>query len=189
MTDPAAAKAALRATMALRRAEAHATVPAEAFAGRLLEALDDAAPVAAYWPMRTEADPRPVLAALHARGIPLALPVVLGRGQPLAFRAWAPGAAMVPGGFGVQVPAEDRPVVPRALVVPLLAFDRAGFRLGYGGGFYDRTLAALRATGPVLAVGLAYAVQEVAHVPRTIDDQRLDRIVTECETIRPEGPE
>jgi 5-formyltetrahydrofolate cyclo-ligase len=190
MTDTAAVKAALRSVMLDRRAQAHAAaVPAEAFVGPLLGALGEAGPVAAYWPMRSETDPRPALTALHARGVPLALPVVVGRGMPLAFRAWEPGAAMVPGGFGVQVPADDRPVVPRALVVPLLAFDRAGFRLGYGGGFYDRTLAALRATGPVLAVGLAYAAQEVTHVPRTIDDQRLDRIVTEVETIRPEGLE
>jgi 5-formyltetrahydrofolate cyclo-ligase len=196
MTDPAAAKAALRTAMAARRAEAHAAaVSVQAHAARLLDALGDEhfvegpedGPVAAYWPMRSEADPRPALAALHARGVPLALPVVAGRGMPLIFRAWAPGVALVPGGFGVLVPADGPPVVPRVLVVPLLAFDRAGFRLGYGGGFYDRTLAALRAAGPVLAVGFAYAAQEVPHVPRTIDDQRLDRIVTETETIRPEG--
>ena len=137
--------------------------------------------------MRCEADPRPALHALHARGRALCLPVVVARAAPLAFRRWTPETALVPGTFGTLVPDGTEVVVPCALIVPLLAFDRAGHRLGYGGGFYDRMLAALRAAGPVLAVGLAFAAQGVPQVPCTVDDQPLDVIVTERETIRPEG--
>lgn len=184
----AAAKADLRRRMATARDAAQPGVVTEAATARLLAVLKDANPVAAYWPMRSEADPRAALHALHGQGRVLCLPVVLARNAPLGFRRWTPETQMVPGGFGVLVPAEDIPIVPRALIVPLLAFDRGGGRLGYGGGFYDRTLAALRAKGPVLAVGLAFTAQEVETVPRTVDDQRLDIIVTERETIRPEGP-
>jgi 5-formyltetrahydrofolate cyclo-ligase len=183
----AADKAALRRHMAAIRDASHAQADPSAAIPRLLDALGAADPVAAYWPMRNEADPRPALHALHAAGRTLCLPVVVARGAPLAFRRWTPDMAMVPGGFGVLVPALDVPVRPAALIVPMLAFDRTGFRLGYGGGFYDRTLAALREAGPVLAVGLAFAAQAVESVPRTVDDQRLDIIVTERETIRPEG--
>lgn len=182
-----AAKAALRRRMADIRA-AQPPVDPETVTARLHAALGPADPVAAYWPMGSEADPRPALAALHARGRMLCLPVVARRAAPLLFRRWTPDTPLVPGGFGVLVPADDDRVVPRALVVPLLAFDRTGCRLGYGGGYYDRTLAALRAAGPVLAVGLAFAAQEVPEVPCTVDDQRLDIIVTDRETIRPEGP-
>jgi 5-formyltetrahydrofolate cyclo-ligase len=182
-----AAKAALRRRMAALRDAVRPAADTGAGAARLLAAIGSADPVAAYWPMRSEADPRPMLRVLHAQGRSLCLPVVVARSVPLGFRLWTPDTPMVPGGFGVLVPEADRPVVPAVLVVPLLAFDRAGYRLGYGGGFYDRTLAALRAAGPVQAVGFAWAAQEVAAVPRTIDDQRLDIIVTETETIRPEG--
>jgi len=83
----------------------------------------------------------------------------------------------------VEIPLDDLPATPDLVIAPLLAFDRAGFRLGYGGGFYDRTLAALRARGPLLAIGLAYAAQEVAATPRDETDARLDMIVTEDEVI------
>jgi len=142
------------------------------------------AAVSGYWPMRSELDPRPILTALSARGHPLCLPVVAGKARPLVFRAWHPGDALVAGGYGTQVPdAGQEVVVPHLLLVPLLAFDRAGYRLGYGGGFYDRTLAALRAAGPVVAVGLAFCAQEVDTVPHDATDARLDWIVTEAEAI------
>ena len=147
--------------------------------------VPEGAVVSAYWPMRSEIDPRPLMAALHARGHGIGLPVMLGAGQPLIFRSWEPGLALVPGGYGTEVPGPERPELrPEVLLVPLLAFDRAGYRLGYGGGFYDRTLARLRAAGPALAVGLAHAGQEVAEVPRDAHDQRLDWIATETEAMK-----
>ena len=132
--------------------------------------------LAGYIPMRTEVDPLPAMAA-HAG--PVCVPVVTGPGQPLRFRAWTPDCALVAGGFGTLVPAEGAWLDPQVLIVPLLCFDRRGFRLGYGGGFYDRTLQALRARQDVLAVGFAFAAQEVAEVPIEPTDQPLDAIVTE----------
>jgi 5-formyltetrahydrofolate cyclo-ligase len=140
--------------------------------------------VSAFWSMGSEIETRPLLHALHERGHTIGLPVTIRRGLPLLFRAWVPGLALVSGGFGTEVPGPAQAeVVPRVVLVPLLAFDRAGYRLGYGGGFYDRTLAALRAKGPVLAVGLAFAAQEVEAVPRGEHDQRLDWIVTEAGAV------
>lgn len=132
--------------------------------------------LAGYMPMRTEIDPLPAMAAHQG---PVAVPVIMGRAQALRFREWSPGCALVPGDFGAQIPEEGAWVEPRVLIVPLLAFDARGYRLGYGGGFYDRTLEALRARGPVLAVGFAFAAQEVAEVPIEATDQRLDMLVTE----------
>ncbi|MGF1628497.1 MAG: 5-formyltetrahydrofolate cyclo-ligase [Kiloniellaceae bacterium] len=136
--------------------------------------------VSAYWPIGEEIDPRPLMAALAARGLLLALPALRGAGQPLDFRAWRPGDALQPAGFGTQEPLAAAPLVqPDLLLVPLLAFDAAGYRLGYGGGFYDRSLALLRRAGDTLAVGLAFAAQQVAAVPREATDQPLDLVVTE----------
>jgi len=151
------AKAELRRFAALRRDAAAAAVAgaAAAVAERFFAAVrvPPGAAVSGFWPMRSEIDPRPILTELGARGHPLCLPVVVGKGRPLVFRAWRPGDALVAGDFGTQVPDAGQPdVVPRVLLVPLLAFDRNGYRLGYGGGFYDRTLAMLRAAGPALAV-------------------------------------
>lgn len=179
----AEAKADLRRRAQTRRAGI--VSDPEAPAHRLLPLLAPQAGkvLAAYWPMRGEADPRPALAA-HAG--PRCLPVVSGRGRPLAFRAWAPGAPLVAGAFGAMIPPDTAPpATPEVLIVPLLAFDRRGFRLGYGGGFYDRTLEALRAAGPRLAIGLAFAAQEVAEVPTEPTDQPLDLIVTEVGIITP----
>jgi 5-formyltetrahydrofolate cyclo-ligase len=136
--------------------------------------------LAGFLPIRSEIDPRPAMAA-HAG--PVCVPVMLGPGRPLMFRAWTPDAPLVPGGFGTMVPAAGAFLVPRVLIVPLLAFDRAGYRLGYGGGFYDRTLAALRARGPVTAIGFAFAAQEVPAVPHEPTDAPLDLIVTEAGPI------
>ena len=129
-----------------------------------------------YMPMRTEIDPLPAMAA-H-RGT-VGVPVIIGKGQALRFREWTPGARMVEGAFKALIPEEGAWVEPQVLIVPLLAFDARGYRLGYGGGFYDRTLEGLRAKGPVLAVGFAFAAQEVAEVPIDATDQRLDAVVTE----------
>lgn len=142
--------------------------------------------LAGYVPMRGEIDPRPAMAA-HAG--PVAVPVVTGPAQPLAFRAWHPDAVLVPGAFGALIPRDGAWLVPSVLIVPLLAFDAAGYRLGYGGGFYDRTLEQLRKAGDVLAIGFAFAAQEVASVPREATDQPLDLIVTERGVLhRSQGP-
>ncbi len=180
-------KRRLRAEAKRRRAAAAAAEgAAEALRDRLLAdlALPEGAVVSAYWPMGSERDPRPLMAALHGRGHPLALPAVAGPERPLVFRAWAPGDPLRPAAFNTREPGPDKPELsPRVLLVPLLAFDRTGYRLGYGGGFYDRTLAQLRDSGDVFAVGVAYAAQEVAEVPRDGSDQPVDWIVTEAESI------
>ncbi|WP_373447778.1 MULTISPECIES: 5-formyltetrahydrofolate cyclo-ligase [Haematobacter] len=139
----------------------------------------DGHPIAAYLPIGSEIDPLPALS-----GWPVCLPVVEGRGQPLRFRLWEEGAPLAPGPFGTSHPERGEWVQPRYLVVPLLAFDRGCMRLGYGGGFYDRTLAMLRALHPVRAIGFAFAVQEVPVVPVEDTDAPLDAVVTERETIR-----
>ena len=129
-----------------------------------------------YMPMRTEINPLPAMAAHQG---PVCVPVIMARAHPLRFREWTPGCAMVPGEFGALIPADGAWLDPQILIVPLLAFDARGYRLGYGGGFYDRTLQALRARGPVMAIGFAFAAQEVAEVPIEATDQKLDMIVTE----------
>ncbi len=146
--------------------------------------MPPAAAVSGFLPINGEIDVRPLLAALGARGHSVALPVVLARRQPLAFREWADGAPLEDGPFGTRHPGGDAATIaPDVLLVPLLAFDRSGGRLGYGGGYYDRTLAALRRTKPVLAVGVAYGEQEVPDVPCDSDDQPLDWVVTDREAI------
>ena len=180
----AAAKAAARIAAAEIRGAAHAE-HAEAASAALVEHLagTEGRVISAYLPIRTEADPLPAMTAL-APANRIAMPVVTGAGRPLAFREWRPGCALEPGPFRVMVPAEGAALTPDLLIVPLLAFDAALFRLGYGGGFYDRTLAALRAAGPVTALGFAYAAQEVAAVPRDATDQPLDAVVTDMKVHR-----
>jgi 5-formyltetrahydrofolate cyclo-ligase len=183
-------KNALRPRAKAARAAAAESVGAER-AGAMLRdrilagvAMPRDCVVSAYWPMQDEIDPRPLMTALHGRGHPICLPVTQGRGRPLAFRAWAPDDRLQSAAFGTQVPAPGQPErQPRVLLVPLLAFDRSGYRLGYGGGFYDRTLAGLRGAGETLAVGLAYGGQELPEVPHDGNDQKLDWIVTEGEAI------
>lgn len=158
----------------------------EALTERAL-ALPDLAgtgPVSGYWPIRSEMDPRPIMEGLAGRGAPLALPVVTDGG--LVFRAWAPWEPVVPAGFGTLGPPEGvAEVVPRVMLVPLAAFDRDCHRLGYGKGHYDTAIARLAAAGPLTTIGIAFAAQEIAAVPREGHDRQLDVIVTEREVIRP----
>ena len=133
--------------------------------------------IAAYYPVRSEFDCMPLLRRVAAEGWILALPVIAGP-APLQFREWTLGAPLEPGPFGIPEPTAGPFAVPDVLLVPLLAFDPRGHRLGYGGGHYDRTLAALRGQGGVVAVGLAFDAQEVAEVPVCPYDERLDWILT-----------
>jgi 5-formyltetrahydrofolate cyclo-ligase len=129
-----------------------------------------------YMAMRTEIDP---MAAMAAHQGPVCVPVIVAKGQPLRFREWSPGCALVEGDFKAMIPAEGAWIEPEVLIVPLVGFDARGYRLGYGGGFYDRTLALLRAKRPTVAVGFAFAAQELPEVPIDAYDQKLDAIVTE----------
>ena len=188
-----AEKQRLRATAKQSRARAAAAAEeaGAAVAEAVIAALDDGriplaagAPVSGYWPKGDELDPRPLMARLSERGHPVGLPVVTGRDRPLTFRRWAPEAALVPAAFGLLEPEPDQPeVLPDLLLVPLLAFDRNGWRLGYGGGFYDRTVAKLQGAGRPLTVGLAYAGQEQARVPHGPTDRPMDWIATERELL------
>lgn len=145
------------------------------FSGRVL---------AGYWPMRDEADPRPAMAA-HAG--PVCLPVVTGPARPLVFRLY--DGRLEGGGFGTSHPPVECPeVTPEVLIVPLAGFDRQGHRLGYGGGFYDRTLRKLRAEGRVTAIGFAFGAQEVGVIPAEATDEALDLLVTDREVLIPGPP-
>jgi 5-formyltetrahydrofolate cyclo-ligase len=137
--------------------------------------------VSGFWPMTEELDIRPLMIELFNEGCQLCLPVVAGKRQPLIFRAWRPGDAMEQGVFGTLHPSPKREVLePDALIVPLLACDRDGWRLGYGGGFYDRTLRGLRARKPVTAMGVAFDAQLLPEtVPHGPDDERLDWLLTD----------
>jgi 5-formyltetrahydrofolate cyclo-ligase len=141
--------------------------------------------VSAFASMPDELNIWPLLRRLHRADVPLALPVVEGKGRPLLFRAWTPGDVMDKGVWGIPQPKADKLVLePDILLVPLLAFDLQGRRLGYGGGFYDRTLAGLRARRSITAVGLAYDEQRVDAVPHLDYDQRLDWVLTPSGPIR-----
>jgi len=140
--------------------------------------------VSGFMPLNSEISPLPLMRKLAEAGAGLALPVVVGRGLPLSMRVYAFGDALVKGVWGIRVPPPEAPeVAPDVLLVPLLAFDRNGNRLGYGAGYYDMTIAALRAKKRVVAVGVAFAAQEVDLVPTTPRDVRLDLVLTERETI------
>ena len=136
--------------------------------------------VSVFWPMPGEIDTRPLLDALHARGHTVLLPETPPRGNPLLFRQWLPGMVMVRERFGTHKPTGEIGV-PDVLFIPLVAFDRAGRRLGYGGGYYDRTLATLPGAR---AIGVAFAAQELDEVPTADYDARLDAVVTEQGVLR-----
>jgi 5-formyltetrahydrofolate cyclo-ligase len=156
---------------------------------RFLEAITvpGGAVVSGYWPVRTEIDIRPLLHALSEAGHVCGLPVMVAKGEPLIFRRWRPGMKLAQGGFAIPTPPPEAEVVtPELALVPLLAFDAEGRRLGYGGGYYDHTLRVLRRRlrSRFLAVGVAYAAQTCDHVPADETDERLDWVVTEEEAIR-----
>lgn len=181
-------KKELRAAATQRRKEAfdlHGEDASRKLAAHGLEFLNLApsAIVSGFLAIREEINPEPLMADLHAKGHKLALPVMEGKGLPLIMRLWAPGDEMMTVKWGIVEPLPDKPAVdPDVLIVPLLAFDKRGYRLGYGGGFYDRTLARLRAVKPVITVGVAYDEQEVDVVPTDVYDQQLDWMLT------PSGP-
>jgi 5-formyltetrahydrofolate cyclo-ligase len=140
--------------------------------------------VSGFMPVKSEINPLPLMRVLAESGAQLALPAVTGRGQPLIMRAFAFGEALAPGVWGIREPKPDAPeVFPDIVIVPLLAFARSGHRIGYGAGYYDMTIAALRAKKSILAVGIALAAQEITSVPTTPRDARLDLVLTEREIL------
>ena len=140
--------------------------------------------VSGFTPMKSEINPLPLLRKLADAGATLALPVVAGKGKPLILRAWRFGEPLRSGVWGIREPKPDAPeIAPDILIVPLLAFDRRGHRIGYGAGYYDLTIAALRARKTIIAAGIAFAAQEIAEVPTTPRDARLDLVLTEREVI------
>ncbi|MEW2913702.1 5-formyltetrahydrofolate cyclo-ligase [Leisingera sp. JC11] len=184
MTDLTEIKAAARKAAFARRKEAHARNIAGA-AGHLSEVLAGyrGVPLSGYMPIRTEIDPLPAMAEAAAHG-PVGVPVILGAGQPLKFSRWQPEGALREGPFGAMVPEVDDFFEPEILVVPLVAFDTKGGRLGYGGGFYDRTLELLRGKRGTLAIGFAFDAQEAEDLPLEPTDQPLDMIVTESRVLQ-----
>jgi 5-formyltetrahydrofolate cyclo-ligase len=182
-----------RARTAANAARAHAHKTLGDRAGLMLaqhelpiERQTDRASLSGFYPYQAEINVLPLLARLVSEGWQTALPVVMAKGAPLTFRAWAPGEPTGRGIWDIHIPVETAPELqPDVLLVPMLAFDRRGYRLGYGGGFYDRTLAELRKLKPVTAIGVAYAEQEMAEVPVSEFDEPLDWILTERGVIEP----
>lgn len=185
-------KASLRAELLQRRAATHAARYLEAsasltdrFFGQFGDTLQGKT-VAAYWPIGEEIDIRPVLSGLAARDAVAALPVTGGKTGPLSFRQWRPGDDLISVSFGVYEPEPGVPAAdPDLVIVPLLGFDAAGNRIGYGGGYYDRTLASLRRHRDVRAVGVAYDEQECEKIPTDAGDVPLDMVLTDRRTIVP----
>ena len=187
-SDPAAAKADLRKQAAARRTalmESDPNAPARlaAQADIIINIAQQDAPagsVAAYMPIRSELSPLPLVAALSAAGIPTAMPETPSPGNPLVFRQWALGDDVVDGPYGTSQPSPAAPIVrPRVILAPMLAFDAGCWRLGYGGGFYDRTIAGMRGDGHVVTViGIAFDGQLVDKVPVGPFDMPLDAVLT-----------
>lgn len=182
-------KTGLRAASLALRASIPKTT-ADAFAARLAQIGPElarghgATSVSVFWSINDEIPTHPLIVALETAGFVVGLPVTGKRGTALTFRRWTPGIEMIPGRMNIPEPPADAEVVkPDVLFVPLAAFDRRGHRIGYGAGFYDMTLAALRAEKTVTAIGLAYAEQEVLFIPAEEHDEPLDFIVTEKDTI------
>lgn len=140
--------------------------------------------ISGYIPMQGEVNPLAVMTQLHTNGFVLSLPIVVAAKTPLVFRHWYPGMTLEPGGFGTQIPPSSSPVTtPDILLVPMIGFDRRCHRIGFGAGFYDRTLEQLRQHKTILAIGLAFSFQEVPEVPIVPTDQSLDLIITEREIV------
>ncbi len=166
---PAATRAAAAETIAAR------SIPVHIERGMI---------VSGFSPMKSEINPVPLMRKLADAGARLALPAIAGRGKPLIMRAWGFGEPLASGQWGIREPTTEAPeVAPDIVIVPLAAFDRAGHRIGYGAGYYDMTINALRAGKAVTAIGIAFAAQEIPHVPATEHDERLDLVLTENETI------
>src|SRR4030088_2314595 len=171
--------AALAARDALSDAQRAAAAHAIAQRGLPVE-ITPGAVVAGYSPIRSELDPAPLLQKLAGLGARLALPTISARGQQLKFRVWHLGDKLLPGPLGILEPSPGAAeLVPDIVLVPLAAFDKAGHRIGYGAGHYDRTLANLRKSKAISAVGLAYAVQQVEAVPALAHDVALDCVLTD----------
>jgi 5-formyltetrahydrofolate cyclo-ligase len=181
--DIAIQKKGLRQEARARRRKLPASCPD--FAEQVAAFADDLplptrADVSGYRTIAEEADPSPLIAELQARGFEISYPRVHQKAQPLWFHVPIGDEPWLPGAFGIPEPRSTWPrAFPSALLIPLLAFDANGYRLGYGGGYYDRTLAQLRAASPVLAIGVAFSGQEVEHVPHDAADQPLNMVVTE----------
>ena len=175
--------AALAAREALSGGERAAAAQAIATRGLPL-AIAPGTIVSGYSPIRSEVDPAPLMRALAARGAQLALPAVLARGKSLAFRAWSPNDRLVLGSLGILEPSPAAAeVIPDIMLVPLAAFDGQGHRIGYGAGHYDFTLAHLRKLKHVIAIGLAFAAQEIVAVPALPHDVALDYVLTETDVL------
>jgi 5-formyltetrahydrofolate cyclo-ligase len=181
-------KAILRKDALIRRdaiPAAERAQAAEAIAARGLPlAIKPATIVSGFMPLKTEINPLPLMRKLEAAGAQLALPAIAGRGKPLIMRAFAFGDELASGQWGIREPKADAPdVAPDILLVPLLAFDRSGHRIGYGAGYYDMTIAKFRSMKQVVTVGIAFAAQEIGEVPVTSRDARLDLVLTERDVI------
>ncbi|ESR23667.1 5-formyltetrahydrofolate cyclo-ligase [Lutibaculum baratangense] len=191
--NDASGKAHLRRLAAARRdrltaVERQRKAAALAEAAPTIHRLARGGVVSCFSSFGNELDTAPLIAALDRLGCRLALPVVGRKGHPLTFRPWRPGDEMKPGPFGILQPLPERGrVEPSLFLAPLLLFDREGYRLGYGGGFYDRTLQEARSRRKILAIGLAFAEQEFPRVPRESYDQRLDGVLTDEGIVRCQG--
>lgn len=176
----AAALAKREAMPAQQRADAANAIAARDFP----VPVPKGAVVSGFSPMKSEINPIPLMRKLTDAGAQLALPVIVGRGKPLIMRAWKFGDPFKAGQWGIREPVAEAPEVhPDILIVPLAAFDRHGHRIGFGAGYYDMTISALRARKKAIAVGIAFAVQEIERVPATERDARLDFMLTEREVI------
>jgi 5-formyltetrahydrofolate cyclo-ligase len=181
-------KAELRAAALAKRdalSDAKRTAAAKAIGKRGLPIeIVPGAIVSGYSPIRSEIDPAPLMRKLAERGAKLALPAVLSRGKSLSFRAWSPDDRLMLGPLGILEPSPAATeLVPDIMLVPLAAFDRLGHRIGYGAGHYDYTLAHLRKTKAIAAIGIAFAAQEIAAVPALSHDVALDYVLTETRTF------
>jgi 5-formyltetrahydrofolate cyclo-ligase len=187
-TDPTDEKARLRQEALARRdalSGEERSRAAETIAARPFPvAVPPGAIVSGFFPIRSEINPLPLMRRLAADGAGLALPVVDVRGKPLILRAYKVGDALISGQWGISEPAPGAPeVIPDIMIVPLAAFDRSGHRIGYGAGYYDMTITRARGLKPVTAIGIAFAAQEIARVPATPRDARLDLVLTELGVI------
>src|ERR1700676_2470230 len=181
-------KADLRAAALAARdalSSEHRAAAAQAIASRGLPfEIRPGAVVAGYSPIRSEIDPAPLMRELAAKGAHLALPVIAARGQALRFRAWSPNDKLMQGPLGILEPSPAAAeIVPDIVLVPLAAFDRSGHRIGYGAGHYDRTLAQLRKSKAVTAIGVAFAAQGVEAVPALSHDVALDYVLTDTQVF------